>query len=57
MGEADFLIFKTIPLELKFNRLLYRQTLVKNDWGGVWGDIPINEKKIRPVWSELRGIS
>lgn len=48
-----FEFFKTVPLELKFDQFLYRQTLVKNNWGGVWSDIPINEKKIQPLWVRI----
>ena len=34
----------------KLNQKLYKNMLYKNNWGGVWSDIPINEKQINSLW-------
>lgn len=38
------------PLAEKANQRLYREMLRAADWGGVWHNIPVNEKRIRPRW-------
>ena len=42
--------FEAIPLEGKAGQKLYAETLEREDWGGVWRDLPINVKTIRPGW-------
>ena len=51
LWSDSFLTFwETVPYEYKFNQNLYTKVLHKNNWGGVWNDIPLNEKKIHPHW-------
>jgi asparagine synthase (glutamine-hydrolysing) len=38
------------PLEAKLRQNLYRDLLMEADWGGVWRDIPVNAKTVRPGW-------
>lgn len=38
------------PLAAKLNQRLYRETLERMNWGGVWRDVPINPMRIRPGW-------
>ena len=38
------------PLAAKRNEALYRDVLLRDDWGGVWRDIPFNPRRIRPGW-------
>lgn len=38
------------PLAAKRNETLYRTVLERDDWGGVWRDIPVNPLRIRPAW-------
>ena len=42
--------FETIPLEGKVGQKLYADMLKNADWGGVWQDVPVNAKTIRPGW-------
>jgi asparagine synthase (glutamine-hydrolysing) len=43
--------FETVPLGAKQDQNLYRETLRKLNWGGVFGDdIPVNRRNIRPRW-------
>jgi asparagine synthase (glutamine-hydrolysing) len=35
---------------LKRGQGLYRRVLEKDNWGGVWQNIPVNAKTIRPRW-------
>lgn len=37
------------PLSAKANQSLYREVLERDNWGGVWRDIPVNPMRIRPV--------
>jgi asparagine synthase (glutamine-hydrolysing) len=39
-----------VSLDNKYAQRLYKEVLVGNNWGGVWGNIPINEKTIQPKW-------
>jgi len=39
-----------VPMQLKRGQQLYRRVLEKDNWGGVWENIPVNEKTIRPRW-------
>ena len=38
------------PLAAKRDETLYRDVLLRDDWGGVWRDLPINPTRIRPAW-------
>ena len=42
--------FDVIPFEGKQNQTLYASMLVEQNWGGVWADIPVNRKTIKPNW-------
>ena len=44
-----FDFFKNLPTEYKINQKLYRATLINNNWAGIWKNIPINQKQIRPL--------
>jgi hypothetical protein len=39
-----------VSFDDKLNQKLYKNMLHKNNWGGVWSDIPINEKQINSLW-------
>ncbi len=38
------------PLSQKARQRLYRDMLMSENWAGVWQDIPVNAKRIRPRW-------
>lgn len=38
------------PLSAKAHQRLYRAMLTRANWGGVWRDIPVNRKTIKPAW-------
>ena len=38
------------PLAAKKGQNLYRQVLERENWGGVWRDVPVNPLRIRPLW-------
>jgi asparagine synthase (glutamine-hydrolysing) len=38
------------PLAAKAHQRLYRDMLTRANWGGVWRDIPVNRKTIKPAW-------
>ncbi len=38
------------PLAAKKGEALYRDVLHRDNWGGVWQDIPVNPTRIRPGW-------
>ncbi len=42
--------WEKIPYKYKFEQNLYIETLCENNWGGVWLDIKVNDKKIRPYY-------
>jgi asparagine synthase (glutamine-hydrolysing) len=42
--------WKNIPLEFKLKQNLYTETMKDLNWGGVWKDIQLNRKFIRPLW-------
>jgi asparagine synthase (glutamine-hydrolysing) len=42
--------FRNAPPELKRRQTLYRRSLERMNWGGVWRDIPVNAKTITPAW-------
>ena len=39
-----------IPLNLKLHQRLYKQFLTSENWMGVWQNMPVNAKNIRPNW-------
>lgn len=39
-----------IPLRLKLNQRLYKHFLQTENWMGVWKNMPVNAKNIRPKW-------
>ena len=45
--NLDF--WERAPLSAKANQSLYREVLERDNWGGVWRDIPVNPMRIRPV--------
>ena len=47
-ASIDF--WEKAPLEAKARQCLYKEVLRRDDWGGVWRDIPINPTRIRPLW-------
>jgi asparagine synthase (glutamine-hydrolysing) len=42
--------FENVPLEGKVCQGLYAGMLHEENWGGVWGEVPVNAKAIRPHW-------
>ena len=38
------------PLAAKKHESLYRNVLVRDNWGGVWRDLPVNPQRVRPHW-------
>jgi asparagine synthase (glutamine-hydrolysing) len=38
------------PLAAKERESLYRSVLVRDNWGGVWRDVPVNPQRVRPHW-------
>lgn len=42
--------FETVPLAGKIRQKLYADMLENANWGGVWRDVPVNRKRIRPNW-------
>ncbi len=42
--------FEKIPLAGKANQRLYADMLTAANWGGVWHDMPVNAKTVRPNW-------
>ncbi len=51
LWDNDYLEFwKKIPLNEKYNQKLYKNTLAKYNWEGVWKNIKVNPLKITPTW-------
>lgn len=49
--DEKFMNFwQTVPYKFKINQKLFKEFAYKNNWGGVWNDIPVNSKKISPIW-------
>jgi len=42
--------FEMVRLTGKIRQKLYADMLTNANWGGVWRDVPINRKRIRPNW-------
>jgi len=42
--------YETQPLAAKVGQKLYRDTLLRMNWQGVWRDIPVNPTRLRPWW-------
>ena len=47
-NERFFDFWERVPVEYKINQKLYKDTLIDNNWGGVWKNIEVNNKLIRP---------
>ena len=51
LWDVDYLRFwESVPLAQKSGQRLYRAMLEEQNWGGVWRDVPVNAKSIRPAW-------
>lgn len=51
LWDDEFIAFwQHVPLDLKARQNLYRRVLESDDWGGVFRDVPVNAKTIRPRW-------
>jgi asparagine synthase (glutamine-hydrolysing) len=51
LWDDEYVLFwRRVPVEYKARQSLYRKTLLADDWGGVWQDVPVNAKTIRPRW-------
>ena len=48
--NAYLRFWESVPLGEKSNQTLYVRMLRNTNWGGVWRDIPVNRKTIRPRW-------
>ena len=48
--NAYLRFWEGVPLKEKAGQTLYERVLRKSNWGGVWHDIPVNRKTVRPVW-------
>ncbi|MEE2996006.1 MAG: asparagine synthase, partial [Pseudomonadota bacterium] len=42
--------FERMPREAKVGQRLYADTLEGANWGGVWQDVPVNARTIKPNW-------
>ena len=42
--------FEAMPLTGKANQRLYADMLEAEDWAGVWRNVPVNAKVVRPHW-------
>ena len=58
LWDRDYMDFwARVPLEYKANQKLYKETLVKQNWGNVWRDIDINPPaNFSPVLQTVRFI-
>lgn len=51
LWDRDYLDFwSRVPLRHKKRQGLYADMLEATNWGGVWQDVPVNAKTIRPRW-------
>lgn len=56
LWDNDYLSFwESVPPRQKRAQVLYRETLLKENWGGVWSDIPLNpaQRWHLPAWAAL----
>ena len=52
LWDRDYLDFwEKAPLAAKRGQALYRTALAQADWGGVWRDLPVNPRRVRPGWA------
>ena len=50
LWDNDYLRFwERVPLREKAGQSLYARMLEKTNWGGVWQNLPVNRKTIRPL--------
>jgi len=58
LWDRDYMDFwARVPLEYKANQKLYKETLVKQNWGNVWRDIDVNPPaNFSPVLQTVRFI-
>jgi asparagine synthase (glutamine-hydrolysing) len=50
LWDNDYLQFwEGVPLAEKAGQGLYARTLTNANWGGVWQEVPVNRKTIRPL--------
>jgi asparagine synthase (glutamine-hydrolysing) len=50
LWDNDYLQFwEGVPLNEKVGQGLYARMLTNANWGGVWQDVPVNRKTIRPL--------
>ncbi len=47
--NAYLRFWEGVPLAEKAGQALYARTLRNANWGGVWDDIPVNRKTVRPL--------
>lgn len=51
LWDNEYLDFwQSVPLRFKAGQQLFNSMLREENWGGVWQDIPVNRKTIRPRW-------
>lgn len=51
LWDRDYMDFwAAAPLSAKRRQSLYRDVLARDNWAGVWRDIPVNAKTVRPAW-------
>ena len=51
LWDDEYVLFwRRAEAQLKRNQNLYRRVLESDNWGGVWHDIKVNAKTIRPRW-------
>ena len=48
--NAYLRFWEGVPLKQKSGQALYARMLRNTNWGGVWQDIPVNRKTVRPAW-------
>ena len=48
-SNAFLNFWEGVPFEYKLEQKLYNYTILKNNWGNVWKDIPCNNTSIRPL--------
>jgi asparagine synthase (glutamine-hydrolysing) len=50
LWDNDYLQFwERVPLHEKAGQSLYARMLTNANWGGVWQDVPVNRKTVRPL--------